>query len=58
MALVAPSLPYLRMLAGGLVAARGWTIRRAAEYLAGLTGAPDMWLADDLEQRLADASAR
>jgi hypothetical protein len=50
---VAPSLPYLRMLAGGLSAAHGWDVRQAAEYLAGLTGASQSWRADDLTQQLA-----
>jgi hypothetical protein len=57
-ALVAPSLPYLRMLAGGLIAAHGWNVRQAAEYLAGLTGASDLWLADDLVQRLTETPTR
>lgn len=57
-AMVAPSLPYLRMLAGGLIAAHGWELRQAAEYLAGLAGAAEMWLAGDLMRRLADAPAR
>ena len=41
-----PSAAYLRMLAGGLVAAHGWHPHRAAGYLAGLRGATPAWTAD------------
>jgi hypothetical protein len=51
---LAPSLPYLRMLAGGLVAAHGWDIRRAAAYLAGLPGAAPTWRPEDLATQLAE----
>ena len=51
---IAPSLAYLRMLAGGLIAAHGWDTDRAATYLAGLSGAAEAWHADDLAQCLAD----
>jgi len=50
----APSLAYLRMLAGGLIAAHGWDTGQAAAYLAGLAGASEVWDPDDLAERLAD----
>lgn len=40
---VAPSAAYLRMLAGGLEQAHGWTLTQAADYLAGLPGAAPHW---------------
>jgi hypothetical protein len=51
----APSLTYLRMLAGGLIAAHGWDTYQAATYLAGLSGASEVWHPNDLAERLADA---
>ncbi|HEY2764131.1 MAG TPA: histone deacetylase [Pseudonocardiaceae bacterium] len=40
-----PSASYLRMVAGGLWEAHGWTAHRAAGYLAGLPGARGHWTA-------------
>jgi hypothetical protein len=45
----APSEAYLRMLAGGLVAAHGWDVRQAVDYLAAATSA---WTADMLTRML------
>ncbi|HEX4703312.1 MAG TPA: histone deacetylase [Pseudonocardiaceae bacterium] len=53
----APSLAYLRMLAGGLIAAHGWNTAQAATYLAGLSGASGVWHPDDLAERLTDGPA-
>ena len=47
----APSLAYLRMLAGGLMAAHDWSTGQAAEYLAGLRGA-ETWRPADLARQL------
>lgn len=56
--LSAPSGPYLRMLAAGLVEAHGWSRERAAAHLAGLPGARGVWSADEVERVLAvDAAA-
>jgi hypothetical protein len=49
---VAPSLGYLRMLAGGLIAAHHWSVRQSADYLAGLTGASGVWQAAELARLL------
>lgn len=48
---VAPSLPYLRMLGAGLIAAHGWDVHKAAAYLAGLDGAT-AWRPDSLAHHL------
>ncbi|WP_414942816.1 histone deacetylase [Amycolatopsis sp. cmx-11-51] len=40
---VAPSAAYLRMLATGLCDTHGWTLGRAARYLAALPGARGTW---------------
>ena len=40
---LAPSLPYLRMLATGLRDAHGWTLEQAAGYLAARPGAALTW---------------
>lgn len=45
---VPPSVAYLRMLAGGLREAHGWTLQQAADYLAGLSGAAGVWMAEDI----------
>ncbi|TWP46500.1 histone deacetylase [Lentzea tibetensis] len=50
--LVAPSLPYLRMLGRGLMAAHGWSAREAADHLAWLPGAAGAWTADELAEVL------
>ncbi|WP_267241781.1 histone deacetylase [Streptomyces sp. PR69] len=39
----APSAPYLRHLAAGLMQAHGWSAARAAGYLAGCSGAREAW---------------
>ncbi|WP_443056581.1 histone deacetylase [Streptomyces sp. MUM 178J] len=39
----APSAPYLRHLAAGLMQAHGWSPTRAAGYLAGCAGARGTW---------------
>lgn len=46
----APSAAYLRMLAGGLIAAHHWSPARAADYLAGLTAA---WTTDAIAELLS-----
>lgn len=56
--LTAPSGPYLRMLAAGLVEAYGWSRERAAAHLAGLPGARGGWTAAEVGDLLAaDAAA-
>lgn len=45
---VAPSAAYLRMLAGGIQEAHAWSLERAAEYLAGLSGAAGEWTAEEI----------
>jgi hypothetical protein len=52
-AAVAPSLPYLRILAGGLAAAHHWDAERCATYLAGLRGAAGTWTPATLASLLA-----
>jgi hypothetical protein len=44
----APTLPYLRWIAAGLVEAHAWPIRRVAEYLHSAPGVRDAWTMDDL----------
>jgi hypothetical protein len=44
----APTLPYLRWIAAGLVEAHAWPIRRVAEYLHSALGVSDVWTMDDL----------
>lgn len=45
---LAPSAAYLRMLAGGLQDAHGWSLEQAADYLAGLSGAAGAWTAEEI----------
>ena len=44
----APTLPYLRWIAAGLVEAHGWDAGRVAEYLLSAPGVSDSWTMDDL----------
>ncbi|GHF37602.1 hypothetical protein FHX82_006368 [Amycolatopsis bartoniae] len=46
--LLAPSAPYLRMLASGLCEAHGWDRARAAAYLAARPGAAGTWTAEGI----------
>ncbi len=54
--LTAPSGPYLRMLAAGLVEAYGWDRERVAAHLAGLPGARGVWTAEAVGDLLAAES--
>ncbi|MEU4674692.1 hypothetical protein AB0F91_43790 [Amycolatopsis sp. NPDC023774] len=47
-----PSLPYLRMLAGGLCEAHGWDLYQAAAYQAERPGAASTWTAEALAAAL------
>ncbi len=40
-----PSWAYLRHLIAGITAAHGWSVRQAAEYVAGCPGADGQWTA-------------
>ncbi len=44
----APTAPYLRWIATGLIEAHGWTTRRVAEYLHSAPGVSDVWTVDEL----------
>ncbi|MFE6779187.1 histone deacetylase [Streptomyces sp. NPDC057702] len=50
---LAPSAPYLRHLAAGLMEAHGWDADRAADYLAGCSGAAGHWTRPDIVALLA-----
>lgn len=52
-----PSAAYLRMLAGDLRQAHGWTLYQAASYLAALPGAATSWTADTVTAACAAPGA-
>lgn len=55
---LAPSTAYLAMLASGLCDAHGWTLARAADYLAGRPGAQPTWTPHTLLAALQDPPAQ
>ncbi|CAL9524435.1 hypothetical protein SUDANB145_03890 [Streptomyces sp. enrichment culture] len=50
---LAPSLPYLRFLASGLLSAGAWDLPAVAEYVAACPGAEGRWSAAELTALLA-----
>ncbi|WP_433158910.1 histone deacetylase [Kribbella sp. CA-247076] len=44
----APTLPYLRWIAAGLIEAHAWSAHRVAEYLLSAPGVSDVWTLDEL----------
>ncbi|MEU3962060.1 histone deacetylase [Streptomyces buecherae] len=50
---LAPSAPYLRHLAVGLLEAHGWSVARVARYLAACSGAAGHWAEPDIAALLA-----
>lgn len=53
----APSAAYLHHIATGIVAAHGWSARRAAEYLAGCPGAAGRWSVSAIETLVSEGGA-
>ncbi|UQA92242.1 histone deacetylase [Streptomyces halobius] len=51
-----PAAAYLRHLVAGIVAAHGWSARRAAEYLAGCPGAEGEWTVAEIAALVAERS--